>query len=309
VYGLCLGAIIIYIGIPNLLVRGPEWFLGTRLQGQTALKSLSTVPQGYSALLAYLNGLGLPLFIAVTVGFLYNIQKLVGSRDWYNPQCMLILGIVGYLLVFVFWWNNFKTHHVLPSIPLLILSFAIAFSEANIDRYNLDVFNTNVLRVCLIIMIVFTSTYAGIGLLQFADDPRDEATEWLKTEITTGETMTVFVNSPPKVGLVHGQQVDHYQFGQTLDPGEDYTDWIVSTPDREPEYIQTILTIRGENEYPDRAEFNDQLIRGGEFNYTVTAEFGETPTKRSLRENILFAGVIPKMEKTYDYLVILEKKE
>jgi hypothetical protein len=299
-YGCLLGISFIYVGIPNLLLRGPEWFIGVRLSGQTVEKTtIGSTPQGYSALLAYLNGLGLPLLIATASGAVSNIYRYIRNKEWKCEEFILLLGIIAYLLVFFVFWSNFKTHHVLPSIPLLMISLGIAFSKHIHDR-------TNLARIALVGILLTTVLYSGFGLVQFTDDPRDEATEWLKTEADTDEVMTIFGNSPPQAGLVHGQSIDHFQFGQTYDPGDPYTEWVISTPDRKPEYIQTTTSIRNENQFPRRSEFNTRLIDGDRFDYSVAAEFGERSKAQSSYEKILYAGIKPKIEKRYDYVLILK---
>jgi hypothetical protein len=209
------------------------------------------------------------------------------------------MGTIVYLLVFFVLWSDFKTHHILPSVPLLMISFGIAFSKYSNEW-------PSYAWIVLVIILLSTTLYVGVGLMKFTDDPRDEATNWLETEADTEAVMTVFGNSPPKAGLVHGQPIDHYQFGQTSEPGESYTEWILSTPDRNPRYIQTTPTIRNEDRFPRREKFNTRLIDGDHYGYVVAAEFGERPRVRSRQQTILYAGIEPNIEKRYKYVVILK---
>lgn len=301
--GMILGAVIIYVGIPNLLLRGPEWFIEVRVSGQTAQKAAeSTVPHGYSALMAYLNGLGLPLLIATIVGLLLSIKRV--ARTDYNSkdETILLAGLAAYLLVFVGLWTDFRTHHILPSIPLLILPFGITLSRYFDTR-------TEIAKVVFSVVLITTAMYAGAGLLKFTDDPRDEAANWIETEGDTEDTIAVFERSPATLGLVHGQPTDHYQFGETTDPGDPYTEWLISTPDREPDYIQITAPIPGRDEYPRRDAFATRLIDGDHYGYVVAAEFGDRSEPRNRQQPILYAGIEPTIEKRFNYAIIYAKNE
>jgi hypothetical protein len=305
IYGLILGSILIYVGIPNLLLRGPEWLIEERLIGSLDNKTAASVtPQGYNALLTYLNGLGLPLAIASISGVPLTVHRLVTKDNQPKGEIVLLTGIISYLVVFFVLWQDFNTHHVLLSIPLLLLSLGITIS-----RY----FETqqDVTRVIFIVLLLTTSLYAGAGLYQFTNDPRDETADWLAKNANPDITVTTFSDSPAGDGLVHGFSIDHYKFGREPgDPGEPYTEWLVSTPDRNPEYI--LLTGNRDanpEQHPRRAEFYDRLINGDHYGYVVAAEFGESPEKQSRITKILTAGVIPHLEKRKDYKIILSKNE
>ena len=150
--------------------------------------------------------------------------------------------------------------------------------------------------------------YAGAGLIQFTDDPRDQAADWLESNGEVEATMTVFKNSPAKVGLVHGQQIDHYQFGQVSEPGEPFTEWIISTPNRTQKYLQVTSNMRNMEKYPRREMFHTRLINNNHQDYVVAAEFGERSENTGRLQNILNAGISPTIEKRTEYVVVLERK-
>jgi hypothetical protein len=304
IYGLLLGSITIYVGIPNLLLRGPEWIIDARIVGSFSNKTAATVaPQGYNALLAYLNSLGFPLAIASISGGAVTLYQLITRADRNKGEIILLAGLGSYLLVFFVLWQDFSTHHVLPSIPLLVLTFGITLSRYAETR-------TNVARVVFVVLLLTTSLYAGIGLYQFTNDPRDEAADWLKSNADPDDTVAVFSNSPTGHGLVHGQPIDHYTFGREPgDPGEPYTEWLVSTPDRGPEYIMHSGSTGSPEQHPRRAEFYDQLMNGDHHGYIVAAEFGARPEVRGRISELLLAGVIPTIEKRKHYKIIFAKNE
>jgi hypothetical protein len=303
-YGLLLGAITIYIGIPNLLLRGPEWLIEARIIGKNEGLALATnAPRGYSALRAYLNGLGLPLAIAATIGLLATTSRLINYNDYRNGEVILLAGLAVYLVVFFGIWRNFNTHHILPSVPLLILPLGVTLS-----RY-LET-KKNIAQTVFVVVLLSTALYAGVGLYKYTDAPRDEAAEWLESEAPPKATVTVFDNSPAGYGLVHGQPVDHYHFERMADfPGGPYTEWLISTPDRGPEYIQTGGGIRSPDEYPRRGEFNKRLIHGDHHGYVIAAEFGERPQPQSRYSELLHAGIEPNIEKRKGYIIIFAKNK
>lgn len=302
VYGLFLGSIMIYVGIPNLLLRGPEWFFQFRIVGAYSTKTgISTVPRGYSALFAYLNALGLPLAVASISGLAVAVNRLIAKTDRCKGEIILLAGLGTYLLVFGILWQDFKTHHILPSVPLLLLSLAIVMTRYSETEPTLT-------RVVFLVLLLTTSLYAGVGLYQFSNDPRDEAAGWLASNAGPDATVTTFSNSPGEDGLVHGLSLDHYTFGREPgDPGEPYTEWLTSTPDRNPDYIIYGGGIRGSEKYPRRVEFKTRLIHGDHYDYILAAEFGEQPTDRSLYSKLAYAGIQPQLEKRAGKQIIFKK--
>lgn len=302
--GLLVGAATIYVGIPNLLLKGPDWFIYDRVLGSFASKSAESVtPQGYNTLLAYLNGLGWPLAIASVIGILAGFKRTLTVDSERTGELILLVGLLTYLGIFFGFWNSIRTHHILPSVPLLVLPVGVTVSRAleTRERYG---------RVLLATLLVTTALYAAAGTYQYSTAPRDEATEWLASGSPPETTVAVFENSPAHVGIVHGREVDHFQFGRAASfPGEPFTEWLLETPEREPEYIQTDGTIRGSSEYPRRATFRKRLIDGDHFGYVVAAEFGERPKERTRREELLYTGLVPEIEKRRGYVVIYARNE
>jgi hypothetical protein len=304
-YGLLLGVVTIYVGIPDLLLRGPEWFVDARIiGGQSSKAGVTDIPRGYSALLAYLNGLGLPLFIGAFSGLLATLRQFVRSESTKNISTgtiVLLTGLAVYLVIFLGVWRSFRTHHILPSVPLLLILFGAAFSRHFEQR-------ADIARVVFAVMLLTTALYAGAGLYKFTNDARDEAADWMESEADSEATVAVFSNTPTKHGLVHGQPVSHYHFGRAAEfPGDPYTEWLLETPSREPEYIMHNGGIRDSDEYPRRAEFNERLMDGDHYGYVVAAEFGERQQTQSRRSELLYAGIEPNIEKRHGYTIILKK--
>lgn len=302
--GLLLGTLAIYIGIPNLLLRGPDWFISSRIAGEVAGKTATmTVPQGYNGLLAYLNGLGLPLTLGVLFGVVATARRCVRDRLERRGEILVLAGLLVYLAVFLGLWSNVRTHHVLPSIPLLTLALGLTASAEWRP-------NRSFRKVTLALLLVTTGVYAGLGTYQYTNDPRDEAAEWMRSKAPPEATVTVYENSPAHVGIVHGRPVDHYDFGRSASfPGEPFTDWVLATPEREPEYIQTDGTLRHSAQYPRRARYMDRLMDGDHYGYVVAAEFGQRPREYAPTREVLRAGIYPTIEKRESYIRVFAVNE
>jgi 4-amino-4-deoxy-L-arabinose transferase-like glycosyltransferase len=301
--GLLVATIIIYLGIPNLLLRGPEWLIESRLVGGQTGKTGGGIPPGYSATVSYLNAFGLPLTLGVTAGLSGTLRRIGVDREYNNGELILLVGLAIYLIVYFLLWQNFSTHHILLSIPLLTLVFGGWLSRQCESH-------TAVSRVVFIVLLLTTALYAGAGLYQFTNDARDEATEWLESNADPEATVTVFTISPDDVGLVHGRPIGHYPFNRAADvPGEEYTEWLLSVPDRGPEYIQWNENIDDSKQYPRRAAFEERLSNGDRYGYVVAAEFGEHREMQSRTSRLVRAGLFPKVEKRAGYTMILAKNE
>lgn len=310
--GFLIGFFIIYIGKPKFLFSGPGWFVENYVTrfARKAGTSTESHPIGYIALLRYLNGFGLPLTLGVIGGLIAGLRRCIREGLDRKGELIILIGIGAYLLVFIVFWHDFKTHHVLPSIPLLLVPLGITLAR-HFDDGN------RAIRVVAVLLLVTTSVYAGAGAYQFANDPRDEATSWLKSEADPNATMTVYENSVADLGIIHGQNLDRYDFveepgvSQSIANDSAYTEWMVSTSERNPHYIQALgeSSLHNPVQYPERAAFKQRLLEGDHSGYIVVAEFGQRPQERSRVERLLRAGIVPSLEKRQGYIVLLVRDE
>lgn len=305
--GLGLGLVSIYVGIPNLLVGGPEW-LAERIFSAHQTKAVTTDPQGYQTLLSYLNGLGLPLTVGSVLGFAATTRVLL--RDWYTHRAELIIsvGLLSYLLVFFVLWSQIRTHHTLPTVPLFLILLATVLSRRLRD-------SGSAARLVVAVLLVTTAIYAAGGLFQYTTEPRDQSAKWLDAHAPPDATVTIYTWAPGKAGIDHGRPIDHYDFGRasffpgenSTERGENYTDWVISTPNRTPEYIHVRSGIRGADQYPRRGEFYDRLIAGDHYGYVPAAEFGTRANERSYAHETVRAGLIPEIEKRGRYIKVFAR--
>jgi hypothetical protein len=295
--GFVFGAAMIYIGIPGLLIGGPEW-LTQRITGTYSSKSAQVYPQGYTALLAYLNSLGLPLFAASVYAVIFNFKQLIYNRWRQRHELVLLVGLSVYFIVFFILWNDIKTHHVLPSIPILLILVGVAFSHLVNSR-------TRIARALLAVLLLTTAVYASIGVYQYTNDPRDQATEWLQTEVDADTEIMVSSDNPAAYGVDHGREVIYYPSNYQGTK----TEWLLNTSDRQPPLIQiSNADLSNADQHPRRSEYYEKLMKE-ENNYVMVAEFGERRTDLSRTERLLREGLVPRIEKRSTYVAIFAKNE
>ncbi|WP_336135323.1 ArnT family glycosyltransferase [Natronomonas amylolytica] len=317
--GLALGSVAIYVGIPSILVSGPEALL-TRVfhtAGQkTALSGGREAPIWYWISKGYLEGFGLPLglatVVAIPVSFLFLRKQSVSI----HAAALLLVALVVYLMVF-FQWSYLRMHHLLPTFPLMLLLLGMVLAGLNKQRPLLG-------HTLVAILVVTSALYAGGGVIKYATEPRDQATDWMESNVDQGERVVVYENSIADVAAIHGRTVEHYPYDEenatyssSLVLNESaYTEWMISTPGRGPEYIQlTAADIRYldpfsplAEKYPRRAEYIRQLL-DGDNGYRIAVEFGNRPEYRTPNAELIRTGVKPTPDPYEEYVVILERDD
>lgn len=318
-YGIILGFLSIYVGMPSVLVGGPDVLLRRALD-TTGAKTTSSGGRSASIWLwmakGYLNGLGLPLFVAVLLGSPFSLLVTYRERANYNGIILLLIALIPFFVVFTR-WQYIRMHHLLPTLPLLLLLLGVSLSYL-VDRYR------KVGRIFLISLVLLTFIYAGMGVVEYAHEPRDQASEWMESNVEKQEDVEVYENSIADVAAVHGMPLRHYPYQEenatyssTLVLNESaYTEWMTSSSERKPEYIQlTSEELRyldphspRSDEYPRRAAYIRTLVQE-EGEYRIVAEFGERPQYNSPREELIWAGINPNPSQKESYVVILERKD
>lgn len=321
--GMVVGAVAVYVGVPSVLVGGPSELLA-RSAGSISSKTGKTggfsAPICYWFAYQYVSGLGIPLFLGVVAGFAATVWRLVARRDEpVAPITWLLLVLVLFPLAVYSRWEFVRLRHVVPTFPALLV-----FLGAEVSRWRHRERGWRAVRVGVAVLLVTTAMFAGAAEAQYLTDPRDEATRWIATNTADDATLEVYENSIADVGTPHGRETIHYSFPEneatnTSDlvlNDSSYTEWMLSMPDREPDYIQ--LT---ENEldyvdpaatdyrqYPERREYVRGLL-AGEYDYRVVARFGEADSteETGALDRILDAGLTPDMDGRANAVVLLER--
>jgi hypothetical protein len=311
--GAALGIVAIVLGYPVNLVGAPDEFLGRIGHGVVNKGEphyAVVAPSWWWILRGYLNGFGLPLFAGVLGGVLAVAPRL---RDRSTANTGVVLALVGvgtYLAVFSL-WAYVRTHHLLPTFPLLLLILAVGLARLS-DR------NPTVARLAVAALVLSGGLYAGVGDLGYANQPREEARAWLSAHAGANATIETYLNDPQDAAIPHGTTVFHVADRRMTVDGERRAPgigrWIRAMPERCPTYIQ--LNYRGGIEYlappdydesrfklpdnPRLREYFGDLLAGDTYPYAVAGEFGPRPrfldaeVPRSPLAELLHVGIDPR---------------
>lgn len=302
-FGAMLGAAAVVVGHPEVLVVGPD-VLRDRILVQASRKERGlggpAAPIWWWTFRGYLNGFGLPLFVASLGGVAAGIVRLRERSTEADATVLLLTGVAVYLFAYT-QWEYVRVHHLLPTFPLLVLVLAIGLSR-------LHARNRSLARPLIAFILVTSGIYAGVGDLHYATAPRDEATEWLSTHAPDGATMEVYRIRYRDAVFPREMRINSYQkqVGRNGPGRRDLskTAWMRDMPERCPTYIQltywdlTYLNAGGPDQTepvpwvarrggpeppwmpefsaPGRTEYIRDLLTG-EYSYAIAAEFGPRP--------------------------------
>jgi hypothetical protein len=299
VSGAALGAAVIVLGFPSALVTGSFDPLVERVVGESVDRT--NAPTGPDApvwwwfLRGYLNGLGLPLFLASVGGVLAAVVGL-SRRATRTAGVVLALTAVGCYLLLFSGWHSFRVHHLLPTFPLLAVLVAVGFARLGVERRSLA-------GPLLAVLLVASGSYAAVGVAGYADQPRDEAVDWLDANAAPNATLGVSRNDFQDAAIPHWMDVERLDAGDR--PGLD--------AEVCPEYVQVtrrdLLNRREEFRFgydPEYAAYLGDLL-AGEYDYELVAEFGPRPPEFVPRRptpgslvDLLPLGVVPRVDQYGD---------
>jgi hypothetical protein len=320
--GLVIGLCSIYIGFPSVLVGGPTELI-SRLMREFGHKATATnpTPIWYSILRGYLEGMGLPMFLAVAVGIAGSFRSRVISDNRTVPLYWLLALTV---LIFLFAysrWSIVRARHLVPTFPALYLILG-AFTSRVLET-DTDMFS-QVARVGVAVLLISTVFIAAGAEYGYATEPRDQATEWLETNGDESAIIEVYKNSIANVPALHEGNISHYDYPEqeasntsSLILNESsYTNWMIEMPERQPDYIVLTpgeldyqdSTAARSRRYPKRGEYIRSLL-DGEYNYTVAKQFGEPRATHAPPVELLHAGLSPNVEGQVSTIVILERTD
>lgn len=312
--GLALGAIGVVIGYPSVYLVGLDQLIGRIERGLAAkavLEGGRSAPLVWWFLHGYLNGLGLPLFIAGVGGVIASITQF-RKRTVEANGTILLVTVFGGIVLLISRWEYTRVHHLLPTFPAIVL-----LASAAAMRFRTR--TPNVARPLIAILLVTSAIYAGVGTLGYVTQPRDEAATWLKTHAPDDATVEVYVRDIQDVAVPHGMNTSHYKHGLGLGrPREEIppkTEWMLSMPSRCPEYIeltynnllyfappQSSYAARYFNQKERQEEYVHDLVYTDKYGYEIVAEFGSRPPflkgspepPLNFLPELLRVGIIPR---------------
>ncbi|MFB6224505.1 MAG: ArnT family glycosyltransferase [Haloarcula sp.] len=313
VSGALLGFVMIVLGFPTALVAGPEPFIERVFGGSTSRMSHPTgpdAPMWWWFLRGYFSALGLPLFTAAVASVVATIATLRTRVSEFRGTVLVLTGLAAYIVMFS-QWHDFRVHHLLPTFPLIALLVGGRLVQLR-DR------SAALARPLMVVLLVTTAIYAGVGTAQFASMPRDEATAWLADNSEDGDVVETYRVHIQDTAIPHSMPV-RYSFD-----GDSESAGVTECP----RYIQIgyrdLLYLKEDTYYRngDAQQVYLRNLLNGEYNYEIVAEFGERPpnfvpqrpTPGSFTD-LLRLGVVPHTDQFADeqelaanqYTLVLER--
>jgi hypothetical protein len=331
--GVGLGTVAILVVYPSVLVGDPAELGGRILRALSAKGSphgWRVKPNWWWILRGYLHGLGLPMTVGAVVAVLAAVPTL-NERSRTADGLRVALVIVAVFLAGVAQWSYVRTHHLLPTFPLLVLVVAVAGQRLRERRPSVG-------RVVLAVLLVTSGIYAVGGDLAYASQPRDQSAAWLATHADPDDAVETYVRDPQEAGVPHDATILHPGNGTvrvdnvTYHPGR--TRWTRAMPERCPEYIvlnyhQSLLFLAPDSwskradvvSNPALERYYRDLLAEDTYPYEVAGEFGRRPRfldgqgRRPAWQAMLRVGIRPRTMQYGDpqdfgvdqYTVVLER--
>ncbi|GAA0255389.1 ArnT family glycosyltransferase [Haladaptatus pallidirubidus] len=289
VLGAILGATTIIVGFPSTFAGGFEVITdrvnrGTTNKGQPF--GWLVAPSWWWILRGYLHGLGLPLFLGALGGVAASLSLLRERSTASNGVLLALAGTATYLTVFSR-WAYIRAHHLLPTFALLILVLAVVLTRFYDS-------NRSLARPLIVVLLVTSGAYAGVGDLGYATQPRDQATSWLSSNAAENSTIETYTMDPQDAAVPHGMDVYQPSNREMTIEGETRTPsvrkWTRAMPQRCPTYIQLNYLVGvlylAPDSHSERAKLlsNPQmesyyryLLAEDKYPYEVAATFGPRP--------------------------------
>jgi len=316
--GAAIGAVVVVLSFPDVLV-GNLFPVARRLFGRAGYRIVDPVgpdaPVWWWFLRGYASAFGWPLFVASVVGTAVTVRALGRDRD--DPTA-LVAGCLGMFVVLLVPWHDFRPHHLLPSVALLVLLGAAGLVRLR-RRY------PTVGGLAVAALVVTTGLYAGVGTMQYADTPRQDARKWVEEHVPREATMESYQhgfehavaptwprmsysNSGGPAGEMFVACPDYIQL-----VSEDLHYLREAPPEKRVRYVRSNVS--------ERRAYVRGLLNGSD-NYETVASFGNPPDDYVIDRaepgslpDLLPLGIVPQSDRYGDeqelagrqYVVILER--
>lgn len=333
VSGAAIGIITVYIGFPSAVSGGIDVLVDRVIRGTTAKGSSHgwlRRPSWWWLLRGYLNGLGFPLFVGTVAAVVAAFGRLrYRQRSIETDGMILSLLVVGATLLVFSRWAYIRTHHLLLTVPFLLVLLAVVLQHTAVQRPRLA-------RVATVVLLVTSAFYTGLGTVGYATQPRDQAAEWLTDHAAENATVETYATDPQDAAVPYAMTTHR----PNLPTSEEYervlAEWVLDMPERCPTYIQlnyqTSFMYLAPDNHSERASdhsnprvraYYHDLLAEDTYPYEVVARFGREPRflrtaePRPVYWEILRAGIYPRTNQYGDpqdfgvdqYTVILERTE
>ena len=312
VSGALIGLLVIFLSFPSTAIGRLDLVVERIFGGSVQRATHTTGPDApvlWWFLRGYLSALGLPLLIAGVTGILGTLWQLrrrpVGSR----VVVLVLGGLVGYLLLFST-WHDFRVHHLLPTFPLIVILLAWSLDDVR-ERA------PAVGRVAIAVLVLTSGLYAGVGVAEYADMPRDQAVDWLETNADEDAVIETYRRHLQDTAIPHSMNVTHAYGSHGTDERLDPCPTYIQLGYRDLLYLAEGTYYRNG---PVKANYLRKVL-DGEYGYEIAAEFGPRPPnfvpdrpEPGNYVDLLRLGIIPQTDQYADeqelaenqYTVILE---
>ncbi|QLH77288.1 glycosyltransferase family 39 protein [Halosimplex rubrum] len=329
--GAALGAAAIFVGFPTVIADGLDPLVA-RIQrgasGKTDPHGWRVEPTWWWFLRSYLGGLGLPLFVASVGALAASLPRLFDRSTEADAVALALVGLAAYGRLYSN-WAYVRVHHLLPTFPLLAVLVAAALVRLRESRPGLA-------RPLIAVLLVTSGLYAGAGVLGYAAQPRDGATDWLRAEAGANATVETYPNDPQETAVPHDVTV-YRPSNRNATPGGANPGggpWLLGLETRCPDYVQLhyyeSVLVLAPDDWSERArrlggerrrQYVRDLLAEDTYPYRVAATFGSRPAFLDGRSRsaglpeLVEVGLVPRTLQYGDpqdmgvdqYTVILER--
>jgi len=333
--GLLIGAVTIFVGYPSAVAGGIDVLIDRFGRGASAKSNPHNwrdKPSWWWLVRSYLNSVGIPMALAFVGGVLASIPRLRERSLETEGVILSLVGLGIWLAVFAR-WAYIRSTHLFPTVPILIVLLALALMR-------LDDSKPSVARPVMAVLLITSGLYATVGVAGYANQPHDQATRWLATNAPENATVETYAYDQQEAAVPHGMNVNQptnrtmVVDNKTVNPG--WGKWVLSMPERCPEYIQLNypagLYYLAPDDHSMRAQWKSSelltnyyrnLLEEDKYAYRVAATFGPqpwflkspNPEPRGTYWNLIRPGIYPRTIQYGDpqdfgvdqYVVILER--
>jgi hypothetical protein len=272
--GAGIGAVVIALGFPTLVVGGFYDF-GARIFGHPAYRVAVTkgpdAPIWWWFLRGYFSAFSLPLFLAGVVGVGAAVVR--AWRRFPEPDgTTVLLAYLGIWLGILATFHDFRPHHLLPTLPLIVALLGVALSRLDADRPTLA-------RGAVAVLLLTAGPYAAVGSAQYASMPRDAAVDWMDDNVDRDATMEFYTRGFEEAATPHWIDAQYPYAGDNrsaLDPCPEY----VQLTHRDLLYLRDIPENQRTSYVRANTEARAAHVRkllNGSYGYEIVAEFGDRP--------------------------------
>lgn len=269
--GAILGLVGIVVGFPTALVGHFE-LMKNRFLGHVVYRIAEQrgpeAPSWWWFLRGYFHTFGFSLAIAALMGSVASVIHVL-RRRLYTHSLVLVATLLGMYVLSYSFWQGFRPHHLLPTVPLLLVLLADVIVRFRERRPSIG-------TLLVAVLLITTAVYAGAGTAQYASMPRDEAREWTSENVPQNATMEVYRHSFHRSAAPHWLNLS---FAQTQTGSHVCPDYVQVTY-RDLLYLRTVpeddlSSVVGTN-VTERRQYLRALVEE-KLNYTLVAEFGPRP--------------------------------